>query len=280
MPTAGALGAGTTVALVDGPTNPRLIDEHANGLVALGRAHPLGTPVPTCGDWNLGDLIWHLFEVEHFWCHVIGGRPDATPASYERPVRPNDDAALPDWLEAASHELVTLLDAADPAEPAWSWSEADRSVGFTVRRQTHEAIVHHLDGVLAVGGSPDDVRVDPSVAADGIAELVDVMLTGVPPWAEYHPSTDTVRLELPGLDRQWDLEFGRVTGTSPDTGIAHDLVAFDRRHDVELPDATVAGAPLDLLLWLWGRIGLDRVAVTGDQTYPARLREAIVDATA
>ena len=30
----------------------------------------------------------------------------------------------------------------------------EQTVGFTIRRQSHEALIHHLDGLLAVGESP------------------------------------------------------------------------------------------------------------------------------
>lgn len=256
-----------------------LIADHTHGLVALGRSHPLATPVPTCGDWNLADLVWHLTEVQEFWGHIIAGRPDASPASYDRPVRPDDDGVLADRLAAATDRLVSLLDTASPTESAWTWSEGDQSVGFTIRRQTHEAIVHHLDGVLAVGNSPAGVSIDPEVAADGIDELITVMLIDVPAWAEYHPSPDTVRLDVSDLGRHWDLEFGRMTGTSPDTGTIYDIVAFDGRDDIDEPDTTIAGTALDLLLWLWGRTSADPLTIAGEPTAPGRLRDAIVDAT-
>ena len=263
--------------------HPGLVLDHTLGLVEIGRTSPLDTPVPTCGDWELGDLLWHLFEVQSFWIHVIAGRPDAGPATYDRPTRPDDDADLPDRLEAVANELTELLIGADPADPAWSWCGEDQSVGFTVRRQTHEAIVHHIDGVLATGAPLPSVA--PEIATDGLDELVYVMLVDVPEWGEYHPSPDTVRLAVPSLDRFWDLEFGRMTGTSPDTGTTYDIVAFDERADLTdrdgaLPDTTISGEPLDLLLWLWGRAPVDALRVSGEPAGAERLRNAVVDATA
>ena len=39
---------------------------------------------------------------------------------------------------------------ADPAEPAWTWS-AEQTVGFTLRRQAHEALIHRLDAEQTAG---------------------------------------------------------------------------------------------------------------------------------
>ncbi|MGM3262735.1 maleylpyruvate isomerase N-terminal domain-containing protein, partial [Klebsiella pneumoniae] len=83
--------------------------------------------------------------------------------------------------EQASADLVAELRAADPAEPAWSWS-ADRTVGFTVRRQAHEALVHRLDAEQAAGAV---TALDPALAADGVHEALAVMFGAEPPFGSW-----------------------------------------------------------------------------------------------
>ncbi len=251
-----------------------LISEHAAGLAALGRSHDLATPIPTCGEWDLATLVWHLAEVHHFWAYVIGNRP-AGPDAYERLDRP-PDGELADLLESISTGLVGLLDAADPAETAWSWSD-DHTVAFAVRRQVHEAIVHHVDGVLAVGEALPDVH--PTVAADGIDELITVMLAGVPGWAEYHPGGSTIRLTTTDAGTRHDLEFGRMTGTSPDTDRTYDIGAMRMLSDTASPTTSVSGPALSVELWMWGRAGTDDLRVEGDPAGAARLRELVVEVT-
>jgi uncharacterized protein (TIGR03083 family) len=249
-----------------------VIATHAHDLAELGRGHALDTPVPTCGDWTLADLVWHLAEVQDFWCHIIGNRPQG-PDTYDRPDRPADDQ-LPDLLDDRCRTLVDLLDIADPGDHAWSWSD-DHTVGFTVRRQSHEALVHHLDGVLAVGASLPDV--DAALAADGVDELVTVMLTGVPDWATYEPDDRTIRLVAADAGRTWPLRFGRMVGTSPDSGRTYDLTALEIEPDLDRTVTTVAADALDLDLWLWGRGG--DVTIEGDPDGAELLRAAVFEST-
>ena len=54
-----------------------------------------------------------------------------------------------------------MLEAADPAEEAWNWSD-DHTVGFILRRQAHEALVHRVDAELAAGDRTD---LDPLLAS-------------------------------------------------------------------------------------------------------------------
>jgi hypothetical protein len=250
-----------------------VIRTHAAGLAALGRRHDLTTPVPTCGDWDLADLLWHLAEVHDLWHHVIVHRP-AGPDDYEQPDRP-PVTELADLLDDRCAALTVVLAAADPAERAWSWAD-EQTVGFTLRRQSHEALIHHLDGLLAVGARVPDVA--PALAADGVDELIDVMLTGVPDWADYERTAGTVLLRATDTADEWALAYGRMTGTSPHTGTTYDLVAMEVLPEVTDPDTEIAGAAFELDRWLWGRGGA--VTVRGNRADPDRLRSVIVESTA
>lgn len=240
----------------------------------LDRSDP-ATPVPTCGDWTLADLAHHLFEVQHFWCHVIANRPSGGPQDYDRPSPPKAESATA--LRSTSHTLTTLLHAADLDERAWSWSD-DHTVGFVIRRQIHEALVHGIDAVLAVGAPVPPVP--PALAADGIDELVDVMLTGIPEWATFLPAIEVVRLRTTDTDDRWTMSLGHVSGTSTQTGVTYDgLPAAERVDDDLSVDLTIAGPSLDLLLWLWGRAPLDPLALDGDPSIADALRTTVVSAT-
>jgi uncharacterized protein (TIGR03083 family) len=251
-----------------------IIEEHSSALVRLVRSHDLATPVRTCGDWTLADLAWHLAEVQHFWAWVIAHRPDA-PDDYTEPDRPGD-GSLADVLAGCGASLASALRTADPSEPAWSWS-ADRSVGFTMRRQSHEALVHRIDGALATAtGMPE---IDPVLAADGVDEMLTVFLSGVPDWATFRADGTTIRLSAPDTADAWLLGLGRMTGVSPTTGSTHDLDAAELREPGRPADATVI-APAGLLdLWLWGRLDDGRVELAGDLDVVARLRRMITEST-
>jgi uncharacterized protein (TIGR03083 family) len=242
-----------------------VIREHALGLAAVTRQVPLDTPVPTCPDWTMADLVWHLTEVELFWSHVIAGRP-ADPDSYEEPARPPDHE-LVDGLERAATKLVDALTGVDPAETAWSWAD-EQTVGFTLRRQSHEAVIHHVDGRIAAGA--DLPAIAPELAADGVDEMLGVMLGDLPDWARFERRAGVIQLRTSDTDDAWTLAFGRMIGTSPESGNDYDLDALDPVD--ESPDAVVEGAAVDLHLWLSGRGDLANLSIDGDPALAHHLR--------
>jgi len=251
------------------------IRESTNVLADLLDAHDPGLQVPTCGDWTLADLVWHLTEVQVFWAHIIGNRP-AGPDSYTPPARPHD-AELAVGLRASSEQLAELLLAADPTEQAWSWS-TDHTVGFSIRRQIHESLVHSIDGILAAGQRLPDVP--PQLAADGIDEMVRVMITGAPSWAGFDPGSSSIELRASDTGDRWLLRAGRVVGTEPVSEREMDLPSYELTDGVA-PSAMVEAPALDLLLWMWGRLDDVYVELTPDAetSHAALLRSTILAAT-
>lgn len=215
---------------------------------------PIATPVTTCGDWTLGDLVWHLTEVQDFWTYIINNRP-ADYTNYVQPDRP-DNSQLTADLRSASTKLVESLNACEPSENAWSWS-SEQTVGFSIRRQTHEALVHCIDGLLAL--NLDLPEVAPAVAADGVHEVLTVMLgagddpSGNDP-ANFVERTHALGLRATDTADSWEVEIGNY---GKQLGIRF----------VEHPDprTTITGTALELDLWLWGRLDLATLAITGDQ---------------
>lgn len=244
---------------------PGVIEEHALGVVRVAGQLPLDTPVPTCPGWSVADLVRHLTEVHLFWTHVIGQRP-VGPDLYAEPPRPAD-TELVAGLERAVAGLVDVLTDVDPSEPAWSWAD-DHTVGFTLRRQSHEAVVHHVDGCLAAGAPVPTIGTH--LAADGVDEMVGVMLSGVPDWAVFERRPGVIELRTCDTGDSWTLAFGRMTGTSPESGTAYDLDALE---PVDEPaDAVVEGPALALHLWLCGRGNLAELEVGGDPIWADQLR--------
>ena len=204
----------------------------------------LDTPVPTCPDWTMGDLVWHLTEVQDFWIYIISTRPGG-PKYYERPKRPSD-ARLVGNLRNALAGLVETLRTASPTDAAWSWAE-EQTVAFTLRRQTHEALTHCVDGLLTAGLPLPEVS--PELAADGIDEVLAVM------WPESPPEqTGTVTLATTDTNDEWTIRIG-------DT------------------DARIAGSALDLNLWLWGRGNTWPLTITGDTSQPDAIRTVLTSHT-
>ncbi|MFC6286475.1 maleylpyruvate isomerase family mycothiol-dependent enzyme [Nocardioides sp. GCM10027113] len=228
--------------------------------------------VPGCPDWDAADLLWHLTEVQAFWAGVVAGRPAAPDERDHEPPRPTEYADLLAAFDEHSARLAGALRGADPADPAWSWS-TEQTVGFTFRRQAHEAMIHRLDAEQTAGVV---TPLDPALAADGVLECLEVMYGGTPPWGEFHPLPQHVRVDCTDTgDRFW-VQLGRFVGTDPRNGKHYDDGDIRVVGDPGVePDATVAGPAAALDTWLWRR-GDDRdVAVTGDRDVHDRFRAAV-----
>ncbi|WP_109508945.1 maleylpyruvate isomerase family mycothiol-dependent enzyme [Nocardioides speluncae] len=206
--------------------------------------------VPSCPDWNAGDLLWHLIGVQDHWATMVAGRPDASPDSYTDPERPGTHAELLTLFDQTSARLTDALAGADPAEYAWTWNDSDQTVGFIIRRQAHEALIHRLDAELAAGAV---TPLDAALAADGVHEVLGVMYGGCPPWGTFTPSDTAIRVDVTDTGDSMLVVFGRFTGTDED-GKSYDE---DDINVVESlpgePVATMSGTAEALDTWLWRR---------------------------
>ena len=248
------------------------IRDHTSALAAAASEARLDTPVLTCPGWTLADLVWHVLEVQDFWGHIIEHRPDG-PDGYDEPARPSDDQLVPGLL-AARDRLVGLLEAAGADEAAWSWSQ-DHTVGFTLRRQAHEAFVHLVDGLFSLDRQVPEI--DPAFAADGVDEIVTIMLAGGQPGAKLEPGARTLLLRGTDVAREWTLRHGHLgtRAAASDSSSGDDspiwIAESGRTND---PDADVSGRAVELDLWLWGRTTSDRLSVEGDRALVAALGRA------
>ena len=198
------------------------------------------TPVPTCGEWTIADLLQHAGEV-YRWAGMIVAQ--ASPVRIPRdeldfglPDRPED---LPPWFGAAVDEVVATFRAADPDTPMWAWGWPKEG-RFWPRRMVHELTVHRADAELALG---IEVAVDADVAADGVDELLD----NLPQAAYFAPAVQELR------------GHGEVLGfLATDSGASWRITLEPERFTwargpVEGAAATVEAPARDLLLGLYGR---------------------------
>ncbi len=153
----------------------------------------------------------------------------------------------------------------------------DQSVGFVRRRQAHEALIHRVDAELTAGTAISPI--EPDLAADGVDEILTVMIGGVPQWATFIPDGQTMQIHSVDPDRRWGIAFGRMTGTSPNTGNTYDLDAAEVGEEPASASSTLSGDPVALDLWLWGRSGTDPFTAEGNVALVNRLRGLAVEAT-
>ena len=230
--------------------------------------------VLSCPDWSAADLLWHLATVQRWWAEVLGARP-ARPEEVE-PPRPETHDDLLAAYDGWSRDLATALEGADPTEEAWTWSD-DHTVGFILRRQAHEALVHRVDAELAAGVSSP---IDPALASDGVHEVLDVMYGGMPPGGGWTPGEGLVRVDVTDTGEEFWLRFGVFEGTDPDSGTTYadeedfHVVAPPDDADVE-PDVVVDGTADTLDRWLWNRADETGISVAGDPETYARFRAIV-----
>src|SRR6185295_13327091 len=84
-----------------------------SGRFAKAARGAFDTRVPSCPEWSLGDLVWHLGGVQRFWTEVV--RTQTTePATIEQAADVPDDELLA-WFKGVSDGLVHVLGSTDPA---------------------------------------------------------------------------------------------------------------------------------------------------------------------
>ena len=193
-------------------------------------AGDLSAPVEHCGDWRLYDLADHLGE-GNMWAAlaVTEKRGD-----YEAPAAPRDQVALTRWFRDTCGVLLAALDT-DPATSAWTIAPPP-TVGFWQRRRCLETLIHRWDAEHALG-MPG--RLDPALAADGIAEVADIMAPRQVRLGRATAPRHAVRLRAGETGSSWTLGPGE-------------------------PVATIGGTAANLLLLLWGRLSPDDPSITWD----------------
>lgn len=233
----------------------------------------LDSPVPTCPGWSARDLLKHVIEVHDFWAAVIGdGLMGEAVGAYEESRQPLTDDAdeLLREREEATGRLVAALRRRDASETAWSWFDADQTVGFSLRMQPQEATMHRVDAEVTAG-----VEVSPiadEVASAGIDHVLDVMLNWVPDSAEITPG-GVVELRATDTGERWYLELYRWSGTAWGQTFENQIGGRRAGEGAE-PVALVAGPVQELDLLIWSRPA--SVERSGDEAALAEL-QALID---
>ena len=209
--------------------------------------------VVACPGWNVADLVWHLREVQWFWCTVIDGRLTEPPDEASAPSRPGDpEALLADFREGAA-DLVKAIHSADPAAACWTWAP-QKDVAFVIRHQAQEAAVHRWDAEYAAGR---EHHLEPEIAADSIDEFL-TFSTG---WVidGSAPLPGAVRLETTDAGGAWTVteDDDRVLQI---VGLGHGGPGQGHSRDAV---TTVRGTASDLLLGLYRRVGPERLSIEG-----------------
>lgn len=233
------------------------LDREGRLLAAAAEAAGTDAKVPTCPEWQVGDLLRHTGAV-HRWAtgYVAEGgtarRPFGDPPEL-------DGAELVAWYRDSHRLLVDTLAAAPADLECWTFLPAPSPspLAFWTRRQAHETTVHRYDAEAARGGTASPVA--PDFAADGIDEL----LRGFHARSRSRLRTEqsrTVRVRAldAGADAVWTV---RLSAEPPVTV----------RDATGAAEAELSGPADRLYLALWNRMPVP--SVTGDHSLAELWRE-------
>jgi uncharacterized protein (TIGR03083 family) len=218
-------------------------------------ARDLDAAVPPCPGWDVREVVTHTGAVysHKVACMRSGRRPDDD----EWQQAPGEGEELIGWFRDRHAELLTELETRGPDAPAYTWYDAQQTVGFWYRRMAQETVVHRVD----VESAFDEVtHVDDELAVDGIDEVLDWFLAyqaeDVGPDG---PGRGTVAVRTG--DHIWRVQ------------LLPDDVQLSREPGPT--DAVVSGEPSELLLWLWGRRPDTAVSLEGEADLLTGLRERL-----
>jgi uncharacterized protein (TIGR03083 family) len=217
----------------------------------------LTTPVPSCPEWNTGQLLRHLGGGQRWAAETVRTRAqEPLPDDDFRDLSPyasEDPEVLRPWLAEGAEMLADALRSAGPDADLWTPVPGE-AAGFYARRFTHETVIHRADATLALGA---EFTAEPDVAEDAFDEWLE--LGSLPVMFEYHPQARellgpgrTLHFHATDAEGEWVID---LTG---------ELIEWRRGH--EKCAVAVRGPLTELLLVLYRRrpVTTEGVEVLGD----------------
>src|SRR5688572_26773848 len=210
------------------------IDAEAEAMAAAAADH-LDKQVPSCPDWTVADLLFHTGRVHRVWTHVLGlgGEPPSLEFRQNGVARPPDEDLIA-WFNDGTELMLAALAGADPKAPVWAWWRGEKSPAAIERRMADDTTVHRWDAESAVG-APSPLLDE--LALEGVQAFFDRFLGAD---AECQGRPGSVRLEAKEGGGPWVSVLG------------------------DGPTVTVRATASDVVGRLWKRIGVDAVALDGD----------------
>jgi uncharacterized protein (TIGR03083 family) len=205
------------------------------------------TPVPTCPEWTLTELVDHVGGTQRTITMVVGERmsePSRAFASYV--PGPTDSGEWRAWLNDGAAQARKAFASVTDDTPVWDPSGGEAGVRFWSRRLFAEACVHRAD-VAAALDLPYELA--PDLASEAIEDWLDV-LTSRGYWENRPGFADAMR----GQGQTLHFHTTDASGEWVARREA-DQVVLERTHTKA--DVAVRGPAADLLLVISRRRPLD-----------------------
>lgn len=250
----------------DFPRLLELLDERSSAFRAVVAAAPdLDVPVPSCPGWSLFDLAEHIGQGRRRWATIIATGPSAERPAGTAPAdsapAPRDRAELEAWLADSVTEFDAAVRTVGPDRGCWTWwgdSQSPETAEGVARHQVQEMAVHTYDAQLAVG-APEPLPEE--VALDGVEEFLSTCVSTDIAWP-HEPITLGFRATEGPV---WRLDL-------TDDGARYARVT-DEESAGEAYDASTDAPASDIVSWMYNRVPLESLRISGDITGFERLRD-------
>jgi len=213
-------------------------------------------------DWTLRELAQHLGDGRRRQAAIVAAGPGAGPPAKTdpkgAPTAPRDREALDAWLAESTALMLDALHEAGPDRGCWTWwgrSQAPQTSGAVARHQIQEIAVHTYDVQLTQGAAQP---LPAAVAVEGVDEFLTTVAATTVPWPFTPATIDLHAAEGHSWRLTLDADGVRCAGLA--AGAAPG-------------DLVLRGTASELVLYLYDRVPLDSLEITGDTEPMARLAE-------
>jgi uncharacterized protein (TIGR03083 family) len=219
--------------------------------------------VPSCRHWTVRELVTHAGNV-HAWAALVLRTRVEQPQDFDVPP-PAGGAGLGldgllTWYADQADDLLGLLAGDEVPDDTACWTFGPPgTAAFWARRQAHELTMHAVDGAMAAGESvaPLLAALDPELSADGVDEVLTVMLPRVAAFAPRPILPGRLALVADDAGRRWVLEPDGRLADSGDTAGSPEAASSAEAADQPEVAATLSGPAASLFGLLWKRAALD-----------------------
>jgi uncharacterized protein (TIGR03083 family) len=167
------------------------------------------------------------------------------------------DGDLPVWFGEGVHQLLQAFVDVSPIKTVTSLF-GTHTPSLIVRRMVHETAMHRRDAEDAVG-KPSGF--DPALAADGIDELLELWIPRTFAYGDFGGTGQVIGLRATDTDDAWSIT------VQPEATLWH-------RCGDDQADVIARGMASDLYLFVWNRLGVGQLDVSGDRELLARWQAA------
>jgi uncharacterized protein (TIGR03083 family) len=229
---------------------PAIVERESAAMLAAVSSAPLTTRVPSCPDWDLGDLAIHMGNIQRWATHIVThGAPPA-----EDSPRPSDDDAI-SFLADGTAALVNALRSANPQDACWNFTRVNMTKSFWPRRQAIEVAAHRWDAqdaIHRVGGVVPE-PIEGNLAADAIDEWARLLVPRM---------VGRVKPDLRALVGDVDIHCTDVPGEWSFEAVNNEYVLHEGHRKAA---AAVRGQASDVYLYLLNRAGANNVERFGNE---------------